>query len=228
MTFVAERLPLELEQRVKAKWTIDAVVVRRGGGNEHRNRNWDQPLMEWDASYGVNTMAQLAQLQEHWLLMGGVEYTWLFKDFSNYKIGDYVAGTKSFVALGDGADTTFQSVKRYAKSALTFDLEVYKIVANTDRVWINSTELTRVGGAPAAGQYSIDTESGIITTGDTPGGPGSGGDGAGGEDVVYMAAEFDHIVRFKDPDVDWITHHEDLHRLPSVPIVSTRNEATLT
>lgn len=228
MSFIPIRLPLVIEERAKAIRETNVTIAERGGGHEKRNQNWSQPLAAWDVSYGVNTLEQLEQLRAHWYVTDGPWLTWLFKDHSDFKIGDTDLGTRSRIALGDGVTTAFQAVKRYTVDAYAREIEVYKITSPTDRVWLNSVELTRDPGPPASGEYSIDYDTGIITLGDVPQASSTDGEGPLGEDVVYLACEYEWIVRFEKQKAEWVTHHRDLHRIPRIEIRATRLEETFT
>lgn len=227
MTFFDERLPENIEKGSRGGPGFKTTVAPLSSGHEQRNEDWDETRGRWNIGYGILDAADMENVLELFYVARGRARGFRFKDWADFKIGDPDVGpsAKQQIALGDGATTTFQIVRRYEFGAQVFDRNVYKIVSLTDRAFINSTELTRVGGAPAAGQYSIDINAGTITTGDTPGGAASGGDGPSGEDVVYMLAEYDVPVRFDADRLEIASFWVDAHEIPTIILIETRDIA---
>lgn len=217
MSYVNERLDLVIETLAKATWEFDvSIPPKASGGAERRNLNWDQPLGEWDVSYGVVDAASLESLAALWFNTRGPWLSWFFKDHADYKIPYAGSGlTNQVIAEGDGATQTFQIVRRYTTpGGLNYDRDVYRIIEGTDSAWLDATPLTRVASGPGAGQYSIDITTGLITTGDVL---------TGGQ-FLRFAGEFENYVRFKDRKATWMSHHENLHALPQIMIEGLRPE----
>jgi uncharacterized protein (TIGR02217 family) len=225
MTFFdSVQLPSDIERGAQGDFGFKTTVFPMDSGFEQRNINWSQSKGSWNVGYGIQSLAQLQSIRAIHQIMNGKGHGFRFKFWFDFEIGDPAdaVATKQLIALGDGVDTTFQSIKTYVTGALSYSRNIKKIVTGTDRVWINSTELTRNNPTPGAGEYAIDVTTGIITTGDIPGGAASGGDGPSGEDVVYLVSEYDVPVRFDIDQLNTAIEIFNAGSIPNIPIVELR------
>jgi len=229
MTFENTRLSDLVERGATGGPRVDVTVAILANGHEQRNRNWDQTRFEWDISYGISSLAELDEVRGAFMACFGPHVGFLFKDYADRRIGTPASGAagKQQIALGDGATVEFQTVRRYEFGSLVHERDIFKIDQDdfVFRAWINSTELTLVGGAPGAGQFAIDDDTGLITTGDTMGGAASGGDGPSGEDVLYCLGFFFVPVRFKAEEMDIRSFLETTHDIPRILLIEMRDIA---
>lgn len=222
--FDAIRLPEDVERGAQGDFGFKTTIFTMDSGFEQRNIDWSQSKGAWNVGYGIQSLAQLQTIRTIHQIMNGSGHGFRYKFWFDFEIGDPAdaPASKQLIALGDGVDTTFQSIKTYTEGASSYSREIKKIVSGTDRVWINSTELTRNNPTPGAGEYAIDINTGIITTGDVPGGPASGGDGPSGEDAVYLIAEYDVPVRFDIDQLNTAIEVFNAGSIPNIPIVEIR------
>lgn len=177
-------------------------VVTSDSGDEQRNAEWTQTRGEWDISYGVLRMeddglVQLAveEIRDFYYMRRGAHRSFLFKDWTDFKIGNPInptSGTAQVIADGDDTTGPFQVVKRYSDGvAPDFNRDIKKIVSGTLTVYRDSTELFN----PA--DYTI-TALGVITL--TVALASTGGAGPGGVEQLKVNAEFNVPVRFDEND----------------------------
>lgn len=134
-------------------FSTDIVVV--GSGFESRNQNWAQARGKWVCSHPPKTRAKTDALIAHFRTAAGRANGFRFKDWT-----DYVTTTSQGI-LGGGVGTgapSYQLNKRYTTGATNHDRKISKPV--TVAPLRNSSPIT--AGA-AAGNYSLDSTTGIIT-----------------------------------------------------------------
>lgn len=226
MAVLEIQLPEDIEQGAGASTEFNTSVYRTRSGFVKKNRNWDYPLIKYDAAYGmmrkrdpVDLANSFNRLYEFFMIVGGQDNEFLFKDWNDFQIGrpdlGIVVANAQEIAQGDDATTEFQIVRRYEFSpAPPFDRPVYRIVAGTDHVWLDAVELTRVVGIPATGEYSIDITTGMITLGDVA---------TMGQSILVIA-EFRLIVQFTTDVWTINIKHVDAGNIPSVEIEEVRQQ----
>lgn len=200
---------------------------KAASGYEKRNREWQQALREFDIRYSLahdvddnDPLYGYYRLLEFFNIVAGEYYSFRIKDWSDYLIGDTTvspATVASTQVIGEGDDSTtaFQIYKRYSFGGFNHDRTIVKILEDSDQVMIESTPLTRVASAPGAGEYSIDIDTGIVTTGDTP--ASTGGSGTGGAQQVRVSCEFHTPGRFA---TDLFQLNLELIRVGQLPAVT--------
>lgn len=177
-------------------------VVTSDSGDEQRNQEWTQTRGEWDISFGVLRMeddglVQLAveEIRDFYYMRRGALRSFLFKDWSDYKIGDPVnptSGTAQVIADGDDTTGPFQIIKRYSDGiAPDYDREIKKPITATLTVYRDSTELFD----PA--DYSIDSLGQITLVSALS---STGGAGPGGVEQLKVNTEYNVPVRFDEND----------------------------
>lgn len=227
MTFFNEQLSELIERGATGGPMWDTAIGFLDGGGEQRNKNWIDPLMRFEFGYGVLSATELDEVRDMHYNVSGRHEGFLFRDWSDHTIGTpkFVPTSPQQIALGDGATTVFQVVRRHEKGARVYERPIYKIESPTDRVFINAVEQTRVTSGLGPGEYLIDYDTGLITTGTLLGGPASGGDGPSGEDVLNFLGLFFIPVRFEDDQ--WFNRslQPDAHTVPNLALIETRDIA---
>lgn len=137
------------------RYRTDVVVVNSGA--EKSNINWDQARAEYDVVHGVKNQAQMDILIAYFRAMKGRAHGFRFKDFSDFKVP--LSLGKIGTGLGAGL-ASYQLNKNYAAGSL-FELRaIKKPLSGTSLLYRNSALM--VAGS-AAGNYSLDTTTGIIS-----------------------------------------------------------------
>lgn len=155
------------------------TVVMSDSGHEQRNINWAEARMKWNVTHGIKTDDQVKALIDFFRARKGKAYGFRFKDWS-----DYIA-TGQAIAKISGETNKYQLRKQYSDSERTEVRLITKPVQGTLQVWDGATPLERPG------DYSINWNTGVITTVEDPG-PSS----------LTATFEFDVPVRFDTDDMD--------------------------
>lgn len=98
-------------------------VVRVDSGVDQRSSRWQQPLMEYDISYGVRTLEQLHGLIAFFRVMEGRKYAFLYRDIldctstfaldsESRSIPD-ISYLDQVIAIGDHSTYMFPLIKNY-------------------------------------------------------------------------------------------------------------------
>lgn len=136
-------------------WPADIVTLE--SGREERNTAWSRPLRTYDARYGVRTPAELYEVLSLYHVAHGRLRGFRFLDWTDYRSGPpHLAPTATDQALGtgDGEETEFRLVKRYAFAGATLDREITRPYG---------TLLVAVDGTPTPSGWSLDATTGIVT-----------------------------------------------------------------
>ncbi len=123
-------------------WRTD--VVRVASGQETRDSRWANPLYRGDVSYGVKTEDEMNELIAFFHTVRGRAYGFRFRDWGDYQATDE--------ALAPDGGSTVQLRKTYGTGANDYVRKITKPV---------SISVKREGAA--FNDYSLDTETGIIT-----------------------------------------------------------------
>ena len=126
-------------------------------GHESRNAAWSQSRATYEASHGVRTQAQFNTLLAFFRALRGRAHGFRFKDWSDFTVLDSEGKLGVPVSVAPGI---YQLRKRYTAGALTEDRDIRKPVVGTVIVRRNGSPVTAGGGA---GQYALDTTTGIVT-----------------------------------------------------------------
>jgi len=148
-------------------------MVVSGGGQVSVNQNWPTPLWKWEISLLNRTKAEMARLQALWLyvqLNGNIAFR--FKDPHNYQI---------------------RNIRCLRLTSSTFQIRQFSFFSTGANTFLNvrkpkiidPTRLVTLGNV-ATTDYTINTSTGIITTGTAQ----------GTDIIVRYTGEFHFPVRF--------------------------------
>jgi len=222
MAFIDERLPVNIERNSDYGLGFKTTVLELESGFEQRNKDWSVVKGKGDVGYSIQSSDNLKEVRNHFMVMNGKFNTYPFKDWFDYEVGDPAdaVATKQLIALGDDATTTFQAFKTYTFGVGGYNRSIVLPILTTCRAWQDAVELTRVTGAPGAGQFRITRPGGVITTGDVF--ASTGGSGPGGEEVLSLICEYDNYIRYDldrlMPQLEW----EGAGSIPQIPITEVR------
>jgi uncharacterized protein (TIGR02217 family) len=198
--------PTKISYGSKGGPRYQTTVVVNNGGWESRNIDWEYPLHEYDAAFGVRRKSDLEELLEFFHAVRGKGHGFRYKDWGDFKSCKThltITATDQVIGTGDTAETDFQLVKNYTAGTLTLARLIKKPVDGTVKVALDSVE-QETG-------WSVDTTTGVISF-DTP----------PGQDVVVAAGyEFDVPVRF-DTDALSLVLKDYLQMGTQVPIIEVR------
>lgn len=194
MAFHDIRLPVDVEKGALGGPGFHTEVTPLASGKEQRNINWARPRGEWDVGYGI--MVQVSEKVEadmdtiiaFFYAREGKAHGFRFKDWSDFKIGDFdnPTVTNQSIGTGDAVDSTFACFKRYTSGGINYDRPVTHLVTGRIAVLIDDVVKTDPG------DYTIDLLTGLITFASPP------------ADMVdiQIALEFDIPVRFDTDRLD--------------------------
>jgi uncharacterized protein (TIGR02217 family) len=178
-------------------------VVTSAGGHEHRNANWSQARLRFDAGPGVRSEAELGELIAFFRARRGPAVAFRFRDpfdhSSNGMTGLPTAADQP-LGEGDGAKTEFRLVKHYGGSEVR---RITRPVAGSVRLSVNGSEV--------AGGWNLDP-LGIVQFDAAP---------AAGA-VIAAGFVFDTPVRFADDQLSINRSTFLAGEAPSVPLIEVR------
>lgn len=173
MTFHNDiRLPVDIERGAKGGPAFKTTVITLSSGAEKRNKEWERTRGTWNIGYGETTKDLLQGVIDTFYSVNGSADGFLFKDWSDFQVGDTIFGdtsTKQAIGVGDGNTNSYQIFKQYARGSAAFNRAILKPVLGTVRGFLNSTEKTIVS------DFIVDYTTGIITFLSAPGGTKAGG-----------------------------------------------------
>ncbi len=147
-----------------AEYSTDIVTLN--SGFEQRNQNWVNGRGNWNLGDRVVQQPEADTLNAFFRARKGKAIGFRFKDWLDYKDGGNgklatanATNTPSNLGVGNGY-ATYQMYKVY-QSGTGYDYrKIAKPVAGTSVIKRNGNVVTAGGGA---GQYSLDTTTGLVT-----------------------------------------------------------------
>lgn len=202
--FLEQRFPEKISYGSSGGPTYRTTVVDGLSGIRKKNIDWQYPLHQYDAVYGVKTLEEMYELLALFHNAQGMAHSFRYKDWSDYNSSVPTLAITPFdqlLGIGDGARRQFQIIKRYNVGAYTKDRIITKPVHDTVQV--------AVGGVVTSA-YTI-SDMGVITLDSVP--------SAGQE--VRCGYEFDVPVSFGTDSLS--TSYEQYQNLSTtVPIMEER------
>ena len=148
MAFYETRFPVDIsvESATGPGWMTDVIVMH--SGKESRQQKWEEVRSEYDAAYGVKTMAQLHSLRDFFNEMRGRAHGFRFKDWFDYSVTDEPL-------VPDGGPTV-QLIKTYGSGFNNYVKNITKPVSGEVTINLGGSEY-------GSGSYTVDTTTGIVT-----------------------------------------------------------------
>ena len=112
MTFHDTRLPVDIERGALGGPGFKTTISPLGSGKEQRNIDWSRIRSEFDIGYGLmeqNSVlleATIDSLHAFFYAREGRAHTFRFKDWADYRIGDFLNASASNQAIGVGGSAT--------------------------------------------------------------------------------------------------------------------------
>jgi len=158
MSFIeTPRFPDEVSAWMQGGEEFVTDIVMVNSGAEQRNMVWSLPLRRYSLSNGMRTIANAQATKAFFRAVGGRANGFRVKDIFDYST-DHTTGV-----LGAGVGTgtpTYQLNKNYVSGSVTSVGKLVKPVVGTTEIKRNGVTQTFGTGA---GQWSIDTTTGIVT-----------------------------------------------------------------
>ena len=198
MAFVEVQFPNDISYGSSGGPEYATDIVASVSGYEQRNINWEQARARFNVAHGVKTKAQLDALIAFFRARKGRAHGFRFKDWTDYQATNETLGT------GNGTQTQFQLVKRYASGSVTELRTIVKPVAGTVQIYKS--------GVLQTSGLSVDTTTGVVTFTAAP---------TIGQ-VVTANFQFDVPVRFDTDAIQTSVASFQAGEVPTVPVVEIR------
>jgi uncharacterized protein (TIGR02217 family) len=197
------RFPEDVSWGSKGGPVFKTQVFTSHRGLEKRNVDWSQPLMSFNAAYGVRRDDQIASVINFFNARQGQLFGFRYKNWCNYKIKN------GPIATGDGFNQRLPMWKFYATSATS---RHYKRIRKIVR---GSVTGVRVGNSPIVEgvDFNIDYDSGEIALNFV----------IGRAVPIYADyLEFDEPVRFDDDNITNAIEAYNNNSLNSLSLMGVR------
>jgi len=159
MSFIeSPRFPEEVSAWMVGGEEFLTDIVMVNSGSEQRNSIWSTPLRRYSLSGGMRTIANAHATKTFFRIVGGRANGFRVKDLFDYT-ADTTNGVMGVAGLGNGTPT-YQLYKNYVSGSTTSQGIVKKPVVGTFVPYRGGVQANLGSGA---GQWAIDTTSGIVT-----------------------------------------------------------------
>lgn len=173
-------------------------------GYEKRNIDWSQPMMQFNAAYGVRTDTQILNVLNFFNARQGRLFGFRFKNWTNYQI------KSGPIATGDGVSRRLPIWKFYGFVGARHYKRIRKIVRGSV-VGVQAGIEAVVEGV----DFQIDYDGGEIVFNNPVG---------YGVPVIVQSLEFDEPVRFEDDSVENVIEQYNNNALSNLDLVSIRGD----
>lgn len=187
-------------------------IVELDSGSEERVSRWDSPRHQGDLAHSVRTIANLNTIKDFYMARQGAAYGFRLKDWTDFSTASDHRSAPAFddvsIGTGDGAQTTFQMVKKYTSGPTTRTRTLKKLVDGTVVSGIDGVEKT------ITTHFTVNVNDGTITYGTAP---------LAGEDVT-AGCEFDVPVRFHESVdevllLDYENYEQGNYSIPVIEVI---------
>ena len=204
-----DRLPINIERGAEGGPGFLTIVQSQRSGNEVRIPLWSRSRGEWDISYGIQLKEDFDAVKDLFYNAQGRAAAFLFKDWSDFEIGDPndAVNNNQPIIAGDGSTSTRQIFKRYTvPSGATHDRNLHRIINGSLTVLVNGVVQTETT------HYTVDYSTGVITFVSPP------GNGL----AIEIACEFDILVRFDSDRLPIAMETFEAGEIPPITIVEIK------
>lgn len=153
------QFPLALGREALAAPGFSTAIVTTASGAEHRNSDWADARMRYDAGPGVRSEEDVGMLIAFFRARRGAARGFRFRDPFDHSSNGMTGApdpTDQFLGTGDGQATHFALVKRYGEEADQQLRAISHPVAGSIRVAVDGIELAS-GWTFEAGDIRFDT-----------------------------------------------------------------------
>ena len=207
MAFHEIRFPDNISRGARGGPERRTQIVELASGDEERNASWANSRRRYDVSYGIRRADDLASVVAFFEARNGRLHGFRFKDWVDYKSSkpsEAPNAMNQLIGTGDGTETEFQLVKRYASGSQAWTRVITKPVAGSLTI--------SLGGTLQPSGWTLDATTGIVTFAAPP------GNGI----AIRAGFEFDVPVRFDSDVLDVTLDIERLGSITSIPLIEIR------
>ncbi|WP_425407704.1 phage distal tail protein, Rcc01695 family [Hyphococcus sp.] len=206
MSFHEVLFPVDIALNSEGGPTRKTDIVALVSGHEERNAPWAGSRRAFNAGYGVKSVADIEDVIAFFEARHGRLYGFRFRDpfdFKSCRVAQTPAPDDQLIGTGDGVETSFQLVKRYASGAASYARPIQKPVAGSVRVAVDGVEQAQ--GA----DFTLDETTGGVTLASAPGAGLS----------VTAGFLFDTPVRFDTDELRINLAAFQAGDIPSIPLL---------
>jgi uncharacterized protein (TIGR02217 family) len=185
--------PVALGREASAEPAFSTQVVTTASGAEHRNSDWADARLRFDAGPGLRDESQLKALLAFFRARRGAAIGFRFQDPFDHE------GEREPIGTGDGTTTAFQLIKSYGSQKRT----ITRPVAGSVTIF--------VAGEERAGGWSVEDKG--LARFDSP--PAAG-------EAVEASFRFDVPVRFAEDRLAFSLATFRAGEVQSVPLIEIR------
>jgi uncharacterized protein (TIGR02217 family) len=203
------RFPLDIAFGSSGGPQRSTQIITLGSGYEQRNQRWENSRRRFDAGYGVKSLDNLQQVVAFFEARRGPLYGFRFRDPADHKSclpSLQPTALDQLVATGDGAETSFQLIKRYGSDGQEYSRPISHPVEETLQISVG--EIAQTSGT----DYAFETGSGLVTFFSPP------AHGA----AITAGYEFDVPVRFDADQLVVNLAAFTAGEIPSIPLIEVR------
>lgn len=114
--FVNVTFPDWLAFGSQASVTWQTNLTRSSGGNETTNQQWEDDLIEFDASFAVQDSGDYASIRDHFHEVRGRAKSFLFKNYLDYTVTQAQGALLDLSGVAPTANGTFYLHKKYGST----------------------------------------------------------------------------------------------------------------
>lgn len=194
---------------------FDTRIIDHDSGQRVKIRRRSTSRRRYNVAESVKDIADLVEIQNFYLAVGGVANSFRFKDFFDFTTAPNGLDAPTFsdhiIGVGDGVEVDFQLRKIYSAGSFTHTRSLILPVAGTVLASIDLTPTT---------DFTVNDTTGIITFDDPP----------AVNDVIRAGCEFDVAVSF-DQDVDELLALSmdafEEGSIPDIPLIEDINPSPI-
>lgn len=206
MSFHEVLFPVDIALNSEGGPTRRTDIVALVSGHEERNSPWAGSRRVFNAGYGVKSVADIENVIAFFEARHGRLFGFRFRDpfdFKSCRVAETPAPDDVLIGTGDGAETSFQLVKRYASGAASYERPIKKPVAGSVRAAVDGAEQTETT------DFTVDETSGVINFTSPPGAGLS----------ITAGFLFDTPVRFDTDELRINLAAFEAGDIPSIPLI---------
>lgn len=162
MAFIETQFPTAISRNGTGGPVWNTEVVRVNSGNEKRNQVWEYPLHRYDVTHAAKNEADKNELLAVFMVAAGRVNGFRYRDVNDHDLtpaDGSASGVLGTGGVGDGTPT-YQIYKNYSFGSVTRQRKIRKPVSTGLTPKRNGSAVTAGVGA---GNYSVDTTTGIVT-----------------------------------------------------------------
>jgi len=164
MSFHDALFPTDYEFQAVGGPGFNTIIIENESGVEQRIQRFNSAIRKYRIRYKGKNINDVYALQEFFLARSGSEFSWKFKDWSDYTSAANGRDAHAFddvqIGVGDGTEKDFQLVKKYTNSLTTRTRNITKPVLNQVKIGL--------AGVEQGSGWTVNTTTGKVTFSTAP------------------------------------------------------------